>query len=139
MVDKGVISKKINLVNHSLLRLEKYKNIKLDEYLENEDVQDITIHNLFITLQYVIDIGTHIIADEEFEEVSFFSDIPIILAKENVISKESVASLKSMIGFRNILAHQYGDLDLKIVYNIIQNNIKDIYLFLHSVIEYCKL
>lgn len=139
MVDKEVISKKISLINHSLQRIEKYKGISLEEYLKNEDIQDITTHNLFIILQYIIGIGTHIIADDGLGEISYLSDIPEILAREEVISKELINPLKSMMGFRNILAHQYGDLDLKVVYDITQVRLKDIYSFLQNIIEYCRL
>ncbi len=41
-----------------------------------------------------------------------------------------------IIGFRNILVHDYLDVDLNIVYSILENNLRD----LHSILkEYAKL
>lgn len=139
MVNKNIIVKKIGLIKHSLQRIEKYKGFDYESISNNEDIQDIVIHNLFISIQYIIDIGSHIIADDSLGEVGILSDIPEILAKEGIIKIELVKPIKNMFGFRNILAHQYGDLDLKVVYNIINNNLKEIYEYLDEIVKYCRL
>jgi len=41
-----------------------------------------------------------------------------------------------MAGFRNILVHDYIDLDREIVYDIIKNNLKDIENFREIVVNY---
>lgn len=139
MVNKNIIIKKIGLIKHSLQRIEKFKNIGYEAFSQDEDIRDIVIHNLFISIQYIIDIGTHIISDDSLGEVGILSDIPDILVKEGIIKSQLVKPLKNMFGFRNILAHQYGDLDIKVVYDITNNNLKDIYEYLDDVIKYCRL
>lgn len=139
MVKRQVISKKINLIRHHLERLSLKSNISLEEFLNDEDERDIICHNLFVMLQYIIDICSHIISDEGFEEPVFLSDMASILGKEKVIRKELQQPLKDMIGLRNILAHQYGDLDFKTIYNIVKNELKDVYAFLEDIVDYAKL
>lgn len=139
MVKREVISKKINLIRHHLERLSLKSNISLEEFLNDEDKRDIICHNLFVMLQYIIDICSHIVSDEGFEEPVFLSDMASILGKEKVIRKELQQPLKDMIGLRNILAHQYGDMDFKTIYNIVKNELKDVYAFLEDIIDYAKL
>lgn len=139
MVKRQVISKKINLIRHHLERLSLKSNISLEEFLNDEDERDIICHNLFVMLQYIIDICSHIISDEGFEEPVFLSDMASILGKEKVIRKELQQPLKDMIGLRNILAYQYGDLDFKTIYNIVKNELKDVYAFLEDIVDYAKL
>ncbi len=139
MVDINIIIKKINSINHNLKRIEKYKNITLEEFLKNEDIKDIVTHNLFVMIQHIIDIGTHIIADENMDEPVFVSDIAHILSKEEVLPENLVKPMQSMIGLRNIIAHVYGDIDFKIIYKIIMTNVNDVYLFLESIIKYAGL
>lgn len=62
------------------------------------------------------------------EEPIYLSDMADILAKEKVIRQELIKPLKSMIGLRNLLAHQYGDIDFKAIYNIVKHNLKDVYI-----------
>jgi uncharacterized protein YutE (UPF0331/DUF86 family) len=139
MVSSNIIKKKINAIQHNLTRIMNYNHLTPEEFLGNEDAEDIVIHNLFIMLQNVIDIGTHIIADTGLEEPDYLAEIPEVLVKEKVISVELLKPLKAMIGLRNIIAHEYGDLDFKIIYKIVHENMGDIQLFLQGVIQYCGL
>ena len=139
MVDYNIVVKKINSINHNMVRIIKYKSVPLEEFLQDEDGKDIVTHNLFIMLQHIIDIGTHIIADENMEEPVFVSDIADILAKEGVLDKNLVKPLKLMIGLRNIIAHEYGDIDFKIIHKIITSNIHDVNSILENIIKYVGL
>lgn len=139
MVKRDILSKKINLIRHHLERIILKSNISLEEFLKNEDERDIICHNLFVMLQYIIDICSHIISDDGLEEPVFLSDMAAILAKEKIIRKELEQPLKDMIGLRNIIAHQYGDIDFRILYRIVKNELKDVYIFLEDIINYAKL
>lgn len=139
MVDHNIVVKKINSIKHNMVRILKYKSVPLEEFLQDEDGKDIVTHNLFIMLQHIIDIGTHVIADENMEEPVFVSDIADILAKEGVLDKSLVKPLKSMIGLRNIIAHEYGDIDFRIIHKIITSNIHDVNSILENIINYVGL
>ncbi len=139
MVDSIIIVKKINAIRYNMSRIMKYKDVSLEEFIRDEDIRDITVHNLFILLQHVIDIGTHIIADGNMEEPVFVSDIADILKREGVLDNRLANSLKSMIGLRNIIAHEYGDIDFGIIHRIITEHIIDVDLFLDRVIKYAQL
>jgi uncharacterized protein YutE (UPF0331/DUF86 family) len=120
-------------------RIMKYKDVSLEEFIRDEDIRDIMAHNLFMLLQHVIDIGTNIIADGNMEEPVFVSDIADILKREGVLDNRLANSLKSMIGLRNIIAHEYGDIDFGIIHRIITEHIIDVDLFLDRVIKYVQL
>lgn len=139
MVDRELISKKVNLIRYHLERIFLKSNISLDEFLNDVDSKDIVCHNLFILLQNIIDICSHIISDEGLEEPAFYSDMADILAKGKVIREDLKQPLKNMIGLRNIIAHQYGDIDFNIIYKIVKEDIKDVYKLLEDVINYSRL
>ena len=139
MVDRELISKKVNLIRYHLERIFLKSNISLDEFLNDVDTKDIVCHNLFILLQNIIDICSHIISDEGLEEPTFYSDMADILAKGKVIREDLKQPLKNMIGLRNIIAHQYGDIDFNIIYKIVKEDIKDVYKLLEDVINYSRL
>jgi uncharacterized protein YutE (UPF0331/DUF86 family) len=48
------------------------------------------------------------------------------MAGKKFIPPELEEKWISMIGFRNTLVHEYIDIDRKIVYDVLQNNIQDL-------------
>ncbi|MBW2990270.1 DUF86 domain-containing protein [Candidatus Woesearchaeota archaeon] len=57
-----------------------------------------------------------------------------ILQKENIISQRLTENLKDAKGMRNILAHKYGNVDDKIVFeSITKELIRDVNQFIKSV------
>lgn len=139
MVDQGVIQRKISKIIYCMGRIEKYQGITEKEFLASPDAVDIVVHNFFVILQNVIDVGTHIIADDNLGDMVFLMDIPDILEREGILSTDYSPRLKAMIGFRNIIAYEYGDIDLKMVYRILKENLVDIYLFMDAITRYCRM
>ena len=68
------------------------------------------------------------------EKPETFSDVIKILAKNDVISKEISTQLIKMVRFRNLLGHFYLEIDNVIIYNILQNNIKDFNSFKEAIL-----
>ncbi len=58
--------------------------------------------------------------------VNWYSDIPKILEQNGVIDAEIREKWIQMIGFRNVLVHQYIDVDRSIVYDVLENYLEDI-------------
>jgi uncharacterized protein YutE (UPF0331/DUF86 family) len=69
--------------------------------------------------------GNHVIADLGLGIVNWYSDIPAILEKNGYIDSDMENELLQMIGFRNTLVHDYVEIDRLIVYDVLQNHLKD--------------
>ncbi len=61
------------------------------------------------------------IAELGLKSPSSYREIANILAKNNIIPIDYAQILRKIIAFRNILVHEYVDLDLKEVYKNLQN------------------
>ena len=59
-----------------------------------------------------IDAGAHILAGEFREPTDEYREIPERLLARGVISTETTRRLASLSGFRNILVHEYAEIDL---------------------------
>ena len=79
-----------------------------------------------LSIELLTDVGNHIIAEEGLGMVNWYSDIPDILNSKNIINIELKEIWIKMIGFRNTLVHEYIDIDLEIVYDILQNGLDDL-------------
>ena len=79
-----------------------------------------------LAIEAVLDMGSHVIAELELGTVEAYSDIPKILADKGYISSELAERWIRMIGFRNILVHEYLEIDRKVVYDVLQHQLEDL-------------
>ena len=73
-----------------------------------------------------MEIGTHIISYENLGKIDFYSDVPKLLNQHGYLNKELTDIFITIIGFRNILVHEYLEIDLDIVYKVMQDNFNDL-------------
>jgi uncharacterized protein YutE (UPF0331/DUF86 family) len=127
MVNPEVVQKRIEKVQEYLDFLEKIK----EEYSREEFKKEPMVYGsaerfLQLCIEALMDIGAHIVADENLGRVDIYSDIPKLLSQHGYISEEEKNLFIKIIGFRNILVHDYLEVDLDITYEIIKNNLIDL-------------
>jgi uncharacterized protein YutE (UPF0331/DUF86 family) len=71
---------------------------------------------LHLAAEALFDTGNHILAGEFQESADEYREIPPRLAPRGVISVETGKRLESLAGFRNVLVHDYADVDLQRVH-----------------------
>lgn len=84
-------------------------------------------------IQLIIDIGNHIISDEKWEEPKSTREIFEISKIHGVISSTLSDNLKDIVGFRNILVHEYVELDKKIEREIYRENLMVVENFINEI------
>lgn len=127
MVRPEVIRKRLNKLDQYLEILEKIKGYSFEQFVSDPEHYGSAERFLQLAIEVINDIGNHIIADETLGTINWQSDIPNVLFEKGYISNNSQENWIKIIGFRNILVHDYLDIDRKIVFDVLQNNLKDIY------------
>ncbi|MFH1799192.1 MAG: DUF86 domain-containing protein [Candidatus Omnitrophota bacterium] len=138
MVDREVVRRILNSLNEALEHLKSKQNITFERYEKDKDVQAIVERRLESSIQACIDIGNHIISQQNFGTPSDYGEIFSILAQNDIIDSEQGKILVKMAGFRNILIHEYRDVLNEKVYDILQNKLKDFYNYAQSILNYLK-
>ena len=138
MIDLKAIDNRIKEIERRRSLLEDYKEIPYEEFVSDFSTYELAIRHLQVAIQACIDIGTHIAAVKNFPEPSQASQVFTVLARNKVISKDLAERLNQAGGTRNIIVHEYLDIDLSIIYNIIQNNLPDLERFVYEIGEYLK-
>lgn len=126
MVRAEVIRKRLQKLDEYLGILRGLQSYSLDEFLENPEHYDSVERFLHLAIETTTDIGSHIIADLGLGEVNWYSDIAAILAEKKFISEELREKWIRMVGFRNILVHDYLEIDRRIVYDVLQTRLADL-------------
>ncbi|GAA3334602.1 hypothetical protein GCM10020331_103200 [Ectobacillus funiculus] len=92
---------------------EEYENNPAN--LENYTKQDSIILNIQRACEASIDIAMHIISIKKFGIPQTSRDAFEFLANNHVISSDLSFKLKAMIGFLNIVVHDYQSVNLAVV------------------------
>lgn len=126
MSNISIVEAKISAIQKYLKILKIYQSTPQNK-LEN----DITLKGaveryLYLLSQAVIDLAESLIAFKDLRRPTTYSDSFHILHEEGLIDAGLTKKLVKMAGFRNIIAHDYEDLDFGITYDILQNHLQDI-------------
>lgn len=127
MVSPDVVRKRLRLLEGYLKKLKRIRETTdLAKFLADDDLQDIVDRNFQLAIEAVLDIGQHIIASSGWELIDDYADVFAVLEKHKVISTDLAERVEKMAGFRNILVHEYADIEHSQVFEALQNNLKDL-------------
>ena len=98
--------------------------------------QDAIAANLQRAAEQVIDMANHAIKKKKLGLPKESKESFEILAKAHVIPPELAGKLQGMVGFRNILVHEYQNLDIDIFVDVIEHRLDDLIIFSNHVMEY---
>ena len=88
---------------------------------------------LQLAIQTVLDIGNHIIADMKLNLPAENRDVFGLLAERKIVSAALAKKLMSMAGFRNILVHEYLEIDRHRVFEVLKKDLSDFDRFIKAV------
>jgi len=133
MID-DIILNKTEIIKRCIRRVtEEYAHNP--QNLENFTKQDSIILNIQRACEAVIDLGMHVIAERGLGIPQTSRDTFEILQNNKIVSPEMSERLKAVIGFRNIVIHNYQRLNLKIIQAIIEKDLKDLLYFTDVILK----
>ncbi len=126
MARTEVVRKRLNQLDEYLSILHKLQRYDFEAFISDPEHYGSTERFLQLCIEIVMDLGNHVIADLALGIVNWHSDIPTILAEHGYLDQDLKEKWINMIGFRNILVHEYMDIDRQIVYDVLQSDLEDI-------------
>ncbi|TSA44659.1 DUF86 domain-containing protein [bacterium] len=78
------------------------------------------------------------IIEENLEKPEENQEAVSILYNQKIIPPKLAEKLDGIVGFRNILVHEYGKIDREKVYSYLQNRVDDIADFKKAILKYLK-
>ena len=90
---------------------------------------------LQVSIESVIDICALIVTGLRLGLPSEEDDLFEKLAQAEIISSSIKENLKRMKAFRNILVHEYGRIDDRLVYEVLKNNLNDFEEFKKEILH----
>jgi uncharacterized protein YutE (UPF0331/DUF86 family) len=131
VTDKELIAKKLALIEtcvHQLRELARPAAIATD-VREERFVE----HTLQIAIQAALDVASHIVSDERLGEPRTNRELFDLLERRAWVTPALAATMRRMVGFRNILVHGYEVVDVGIVVEIVERGLDDLIAFVAAI------
>ncbi|MCC7240953.1 MAG: DUF86 domain-containing protein [Acidobacteria bacterium] len=129
MVDRDLVLRRLALLETYLEQLAPYRGIEVDAYRQDWKTQRIVERTLHLAIETCMDVADHIVADRRLRVPETGAESFEILAEAGLVPPALGIALASMVGFRNILVHDYARLDPSIVVRVLRTDLGDVERF----------
>ena len=134
MVNKRVLAAKCSAIDHHLARAVDKRQVDLEVFLKDLDRQESILFNLQMAVQNCIDIAAHVVSDEELGIAGSTNELFYLLEENTIIDSGLTEKMIQAVGFRNLIVHEYGKVDLRIVYQAAWESLEDLRELMRAVL-----
>ena len=123
MVDAEVVVAKLRLINQYTDDLREMRGMSKEEYMSDVVIRRAVERTLLNLIQSCIDLASHVRRSLDFGPGGTSKQEIEALGEAGVISTETQDRIEEAVGFRNVLAHRYGDVDHEVVYKVLHTDL----------------
>lgn len=136
MIAKLSIHSKLEKLKEYSGYLAEYQKSSLEDLQSNHTLQGAVLHYLQLSIEVSLDIGEMIVSQEKLNKPQFARDVFGLLAEKGIIDKAFAQRFAPVASLRNILVHEYAEIDLAQVYRHLQADLKDFHLYAQHIAKY---
>lgn len=125
MIDIDLIRRKLSRLNMYLDKLEPISKHTFNEYLSDFYLKSSTERLIQLIVECASDINSHTVVEKRQRPPKDYASSFLKAAEVGLISRELANKLKGSAGMRNIIVHEYMDIDDEKVYGVIPQAISD--------------
>lgn len=133
MVDREVLQFRISKIREYVGLLKRLARTEQERFVRDALIHGSAERYLQLSIQCVLDISNHVVADMKLAVPSEYRQVFDILAEQRILSKRLAGRLASMAGLRNILVHDYMEIDRRQVHRILRNHLGDFEKFVRAM------
>lgn len=131
MTDPDLVAKKLAFIETCIRELETLARPELIE----SDVRERRFieHTLQVAIQAALDVASHIVSDERLGEPRTNRELFAELSRAGWLEPRLASALEAAAGFRNLVVHGYGDIDLLVLRDVAENRLSDLSGFVEAI------
>ncbi len=134
MVDRYVVRARIAKIRQYVALLKRIRGLTNEAtFVTDPLIYGNAERYLQLSIQALLDISNHIVADMALNLPTDSKALFDLLAKHKVLPVRLSKRLAPMAGFRNLLVHEYLEIDRHRVYRVLQNDLGDFEKFIKAV------
>ena len=134
MVDRYVVRARIAKIREYVALLRKIRRLTDERrFVKDPLVYGNAERYLQLAIQSVLDISNHIVADMNLALPATSQELFELLAAHKILPAALSRKLVSMAGFRNVLVHEYLEIDRRRVWRVLSAELGDFERFIKAV------
>ena len=137
-LDKIVIIARLSKLSEAAKYLKDLQKLNQKSFLNDYHNFLSAERGLQLCIEAILDVGRILISKLDFRRPYENQDIITTLAENKVITGELHDKLIGMARFRNILVHEYAEIDRKVIYQNLQTRLQDFEEFKKQITKYLR-
>lgn len=129
MVDGDLVLRKLADLDQYVTQVSEYRGIGVEAYRADWKVQRIVERTLQMAIEVCVDIATHVIADRRLRVPATYADAFDVLAEAGLLPSAEREAMGRMVGFRNVVVHEYARVDAEVIVRILREHLDDLARF----------
>jgi uncharacterized protein YutE (UPF0331/DUF86 family) len=138
MVDEEVVATKLERIHEYTNDLAEMRGIPKEEYVSDVVLQRAVERTLMNLIQSCIDLAQHVRAANGMSAGGTAKDEIQALGELEIISRDTQQKIEEAVGFRNVLAHRYGEVDHDVVYEVLHEDLHWFKRFQQEVAQWLR-
>lgn len=138
MVDRDLILRKLAALDLYVSQLSEYTDITVEQYRRDWKTQRIIERTLQMAIEVCVDISNHVIADRALRVPTTYADAFEVLMEGGLLDATLRDAMIRMSQFRNVLVHQYAEIDAAIVVRILREHLEDFTRFRATALRWIE-
>ena len=110
-INQATIEDKLFRLNENIKFIEDVLMKSDKEILADKPLYYGLQHLLKISIEIIIDIGSHILAEKFSVNPKTYADVIVALGEKNILNQKFATEQAEMAKFRNMLVHYYDNID----------------------------
>lgn len=136
MVDRKIVLKHLDELENCIKQLNKHKNCSARQLLSDLDLRWSVERGLQLAIQNVLDVSSHILVDMGVNGLEDYTAIIDQMGVKKVIPAEFAKKIRGMAGLRNVLVHDYVDIDTEKLHDLLVNRLGDFKKFAKYIADH---
>lgn len=133
MLDKNLLLTRLEAIERHLDKIAPFAKLTYQGFLGDSSAQDIVEYNLFQIINHLITIAQHIVVDEDYGLPQTSYEASQILFDKGILDGNDLELMRKMIGFRNVVGHNYLSINKEVVYFILTEGRQDVKKILATI------
>jgi uncharacterized protein YutE (UPF0331/DUF86 family) len=134
VVDRHVVVARLAKIREYVALLRKIRGLATEsQFVADPIVYGSAERYLQLAIQAVLDISNHLLADLKLGLPADNRELFDQLARHKIVSVPLSRKLTRMAGFRNLLVHEYMEIDRRRVYAVLRRELGDFETFIRAV------
>ena len=133
-MDTRAIAMRLQKLDGYLRSLRQVQTVPLEEYLDDDSIQTYVERKLQLAIQVCMDVGNYLIGQLGLNVPDEQENVFAVLGREGILDPGLARRMVGMVRFRNILVHDYLDIDSHIVYRNLTGELEDFDQFAQTVV-----